>query len=400
MPRLVQSLELVEGIPRPFRRHELSDDMVQAIHRTGKFELEAKLFDPECAFTLTSKGIVGHVPIGKELVVRVAPKTPISNLFRMLEVAYDLKSFRLLDGTVSVEQLEDLFDRLASILANRILSRTRKGVFRDYVTENQDLPCIRGRLQLRETARGLMYGSSRIHCEFQEHTADLEDNRILLWTLWVVSGIALTRADVRARVRAAYRALSHGVSLVPILPRACVNRRYHRLNEDYQALHGICRFFLEHAGPGSKQGEHSMIPFIVNMPQLFERFIALWLQTNLEDKYQVRIQHFVALEATEKLSFKIDVVLQDAQTSKTLAVLDTKYKLGEAPLDSDLAQVVAYAEQMGVERAFLVYPSAAGGNRRVKVGRIVIEALAFDLRAVNYDEEGQRFKASLFERME
>src|SRR6266853_4126760 len=162
MPNPVRSLELVEEIPRSFRKDELSVETAQAIYRSGKVEVEARPFDPEHPFILTSKGIVGHVPIGKDLVVRIAPKTSISNLFRMLEVAYDLKSFKLLEGTVSIEQLEDLFDRLASILANRILSRTRKGVFRDYVTENQDLACIRGRLWLRETARGLMRGSPRV----------------------------------------------------------------------------------------------------------------------------------------------------------------------------------------------------------------------------------------------
>jgi hypothetical protein len=61
-------------------------------------------------------------------------------------------------------------------------------------------------------------------------------------------------------------------------------------------------------------------------------------------------------------------------------------------------QVVAYAVEMGVERAFLVYPSAIGGNLRVKVGPILVEGLAFDLGA-NYDNEGQRFRESLLRKM-
>src|SRR5262249_32705116 len=179
---------------------------------------------------------------------------------------------------------------------------------------------------------------------------DLEDNQILLWTLRLLTRAGLNRVDVRASIRAAFRALSTGVSLVPAAGLMCVNRRYHRLNEDYQALHGICRFFLEHMGPGVNEGEHTMIPFVVDMPDLFERFIALWMKSNLIDRYGVRIQYVAPLKATQKLSFRIDIVLEEVGTHKPLAVVDTKYKIGETPLGSDVEQVVAYAVKMGVKR--------------------------------------------------
>lgn len=393
-----ETIEITEGTLRRFRKGELSSETAGAIYRSGHVELRPTPFDQEYAFEMSSKDEVGHIPIGKDLVIRIAPKTPILNLFRMLEVAYDLKSFKLLQGTVSIETLEDIFERLALILANRVLSRVRRGIYRDYVTEREDLSCIRGRLQVRETGRRLMYGSAKVHCEYQEHTANLEDNQILLWALWVLSRTLLARDDVRVRIRAAYRVLSHGVSLFPFPSVVCINRRYHRLNDDYQALHGICRLVLEHTGPGQVEGKHTMIPFVVNMPQLFERFIALWLQDNVAEEYQVRIQHIAALEATTRLSFKIDLVLRDVHTGKPIAVMDTKYKLGEAPLESDIQQVVAYAVEMGVQHAFLVYPSAIGGNFRAKVGDIVVEGLRFDLNA-DPDLEGHRFREALLERV-
>ena len=46
----------------------------------------------------------------------------------MLEYAYDLKSFRFLEGPKSMSKaLTTFYDRLADILARRILSRTRQG---------------------------------------------------------------------------------------------------------------------------------------------------------------------------------------------------------------------------------------------------------------------------------
>jgi len=174
----------------------------------------------------------------------------------------------------------------------------------------------------------------------------------------------------------------------------CVNRSYHRLNQDYEVLHAICRLFLEHSGPGSGSGDHSMILFTVHMPQLFERFVALWLQSHLGDPHKVQIQHFAPLESTEKMSYRIDVVIQDPRSGEPLAVMDTKYKVGEAPVEADVNQVVAYAVEMGVNRAFLVYPSAAGASLKAKVGYITVEGLSFDIGA-DYEQEGRRFREEL-----
>jgi len=72
---------------------------------------------------------VGHIPVGDDLLVRILPKVPISNLFGMLEVAYNLRSFRILDGEIGIESIEDLYERIVSILARRVLDRARKGLY-------------------------------------------------------------------------------------------------------------------------------------------------------------------------------------------------------------------------------------------------------------------------------
>ena len=60
------------------------------------------------------------------------------------------------------------------------------------------------------------------------------------------------------------------------------DRLYHRLNQDYQPMHGLCRFFLEHSGPTHQDGDSAMIPFVVHMPALFEKFVAFREQLGME----------------------------------------------------------------------------------------------------------------------
>ena len=59
--------------------------------------------------------------------------------------------------------------------------------------------------------------------------------------------------------------------------------------------------------------------------------------------------------------------------------MDTKYKLGESVNEADIQQVVAFAVELGVDQAFLVYPSAMVRRVRAKVGDVKVESIAFDV---------------------
>ena len=134
------------------------------------------------------------------------------------------------------------------------------------------------------------------------------------------------------------------------------------------------------------------------MPQLFESFVAEWIKTNAPPGLAARTQHKARLDASARLTFRIDIVLKSKKSGETLAVLDTKYKAGERPLESDIQQVVAYAVEMGTDRAFLIYPSQNHLPIRATVGHISVESIVFDL-GKDYDKEGPRFLRDLITRL-
>ena len=69
-----------------------------------------------------------QLPIGDNLLVRISPKVAVGNLFRMLETAYNLRSFLLFHGEVEIESLEDIYERIVSILARLACSTARASV--------------------------------------------------------------------------------------------------------------------------------------------------------------------------------------------------------------------------------------------------------------------------------
>lgn len=119
----------------------------------------------------------------------------------------------------------------------------------------------------------------------------------------------------------------------------------------------LSRFFLENSGPTHLSGDRDMLPFLVNMAELFELFVAEWLRTHLPAPWIVKSQEIIVLDSAGQYRFKPDLVIYHRQTRDVRCVLDTKYKVPEQPAHEDIAQVIAYAHFEQSDEAVLIYPT-------------------------------------------
>jgi len=346
-----------------FLRQDLAEqlpDMAETIHERYADHVEIKPPWPgaEPHWLLKALGWVGYIPLSPTLLLVLRPKVPLQNLFGMLEYAYQTELKQLGDKKALAEcaDLREFYTRLAHVLARRVLDRERQGLHRAYLGRRERLPVVAGRPDIpRSLSRPW---DVQLECEFEEHTADVEDNQLLAWTLRHIAQSGLCAGAVAGAVRHAWRGLQGSVTLRPFSALECLGRSYHRLNRDYEVLHALCRFFLENSGPAHRSGGYTLFPFLVDMAGLFEGFMAEWLQQHLPPPYELQKQWRVPLNEAEQLRFIIDLVIRDRRTQKPICVLDTKYKReedGVAP--QDIAQVMAYAATQGCPRAMLVYPA-------------------------------------------
>lgn len=338
---------------------------------------------------ITSRGWVGHLPLSPDLGFHLRPKVPLDNLFQMLEYAYRLQSFTVLDGLTASESVPDFYRRLARLLARRVLERGRNGFHRAYLARQERLPYVRGQLDLNRHRPW----TPTLACHYEEHTADIADNQILAWTLQIIAQSRLCDEATQLLVRRAYRSLNGHVSLIPFTAGACVDRFYTRLNQDYHPLHALCHFFLKHSGPGHRLGEHTMVPFLVNMSHLYEQFVAAWLEVNLPAPWTVRVQEQVTVGRQNELRFNVDLVLYDRHNQPRL-VLDTKYKAAERPASADVQQITTYARLRDCSEAILVYPQVPGTPLDVEVGDVRLRTLSFSLEG-DLEAHGQAFLRAL-----
>ncbi len=261
---------------------------------------------------LTSKGWVGYIPLGKYGGISLKPKVPLANLFGMLEYAYDLRSFRLLEGLYDMESIKDFYERLAAILAERVLKRVREGLYRTYIEEYASDSFVRGRIDIASLCRTPV--KSKIACYSENHTIDIEDNQIVAWTLHNIARSGLISREKPSKlVQKADRTFRHVINLNFFSSLDCINRTYNRLNADYDVLHKMCRFFLENTGPTLDAGDRSMIPFLIDMSRLFELFVARWLEEQIDSKFTLRRQESLCIGNQGALRMQMDILICDTE---------------------------------------------------------------------------------------
>ncbi|MCP5101443.1 MAG: restriction endonuclease [Chloroflexi bacterium] len=323
---------------------------------------------------LISQGWVGHIPFSKTIQLHLLPKIQLKNLFGMWEYAYQIQQIEIQDALIDVQALPEFFDRLAAILANKVLRRSHQGFYHQYMSEKAQLPYVRGRVDFSNVFTNTAVS---LPCTFDQHSMDIPDNQILRFTLNQIAHTGYCQPHTQHLIRHAYHALS-GVSKRPFTPTDCVNRTYTRLHEDYRPMHALCRFFLEHIGPTHQRGQHAISPFLINMARLFELFVAEWLQKHLPHPWYVKSQERVTIGTNNELQFDIDLVLYDGNGRSTV-VLDTKYKNPGKPSHADINQIITYAKAKNCTQAILIYPTPLTQPLHVKIGDIMLRSLTFAL---------------------
>jgi 5-methylcytosine-specific restriction enzyme subunit McrC len=386
-----QIIELTEYKTASFEQYSISESVGQKIHNNYDKEIDIEFpnFKTKYQWQLKSKGRVGNIPITPEFHIAIRPKVPINNLFGMLDYAYNLK-IKFPQGSIQCQSLQESYEKLANILAHKILERCRKGLYRDYLSKTERLAYIRGRVDLRSALQKPW--DVKLKCHYNEQTGDIEDNQILAWTLFIIGRRGLCRESVSSTVRKAFHALQGFVTLKHFKSEACIDRNYHRLNQDYQLLHALCRFFLDNTGPSHESGDREMLPFLIDMANLYEQFVAEWLKANTPKGFFVKQQHRVT--HNQNYFDRIDLLLGDSETKKVQYVLDTKYKAPDKVANNDIHQIVAYANALKCQNAILVYPQNLQQPLDIKNDDIRVRSLTFSLDS-DLHEAGKTFLTSL-----
>jgi 5-methylcytosine-specific restriction enzyme subunit McrC len=331
-------------------------------------------------------------------------KIPVQNVYFLLLYAWD----HLGEGQeVAVAghehtRLQDLFAHVLAETAARLLHR---GLDRGYLSRDEAVRGVRGKLDLGATLKRNLLVQAQTHCHFDELTYDVLHNRILKSTLRALLA-AEVAGEIRSKLRVVYRKMD-AVSDVRVTSRDFGRVQLHRNNRLYDFALRLCRLIHDNLmiEPGS--GEARFRDFRSDEAQMgavFEEFARAFFRRE-QSRFRVSSPHvawFRAEGADADLgrlpTMRTDIVLE---APDRCIVLDTKFyseplasRYGAKKVRSaHLYQVLTYLHNLAAHRAggpphegMLLYPvvdEAFSFHYR-------LDGRAISVRSVNLDQPWPR----------
>lgn len=380
-----ETAELGPALAEVLRRHFPKYLTVQPSWLPGYVQLGAKQY----VGTIVLDGV--HILI--------EPKVQLQNLFYMLTYAYDLPQFR--DETALLDPSDDLFEFVVEIFARQVEQLVRRGMCRAYIDYEENSAVLRGRLQLAEHLQRNAMQIQRFYQRTNEFTADILENRILKYTLWLLSRLHFSRAELRPRLLRALSGFTE-TSFVQVSPADCDRVVYTRLNASYRSRINLAKLLLQNL---SLEGHAGLTPFatyLFDMNQVFELFVARYLERYFasDPLLQVAIKPSIWLDADQKERGEPDIVLK--RGGQDALVLDTKYKRFDRAWEvSDRDQMFMYCHRLSLTRGILIYADDHPIHYRATFTGVAIEAQALTLSGEvgEFAARCQSFAAGLAEAM-
>ncbi|WJK33061.1 restriction endonuclease [Solwaraspora sp. WMMA2065] len=298
---------------------------------------------------------VGAIRVG-DLEIEVTPKVGLANMIFFLGYATS-PGFRPED--VAGIPVTGLWPALATSLIRQARRALAPGPLRGYVTVDDALPLIRGRIRFTDQLAGRPGMPLPIEVQYDDHTPNFPENQILR--------AAIRRMLAVPRLRPVDRddltELDARLTGVTALPTGTPPPVWHagRLNAHYAPALRLSELILLNSSADPGTGVHTIAAFVVNMEKVFEAFIG----TALRDALSAYPGHTETpgkdtLDPGRAIRIEPDVLhLIDGRPA---AVFDAKYKIEPGtgrPTNPDLYQMLAYCTALNLRTGWIIYAEGA-----------------------------------------
>ena len=303
-------------------------------------------------WSLTAREYVGTLVVD-DMRILIRPKIKPENLFLLLEVGLPERAWGKEDFDYAVNH--DLLRSLVSFFARTVQTTLARGLFRSYRNRNEDLKTIRGRIDFgRQLSRARL--PLPVACRYGEFTADVIENRGLRAAIRLSLRVPGVPVADRRRLMRELVAMEE-VSDAPVSGDDLQRVYYTRLNEHYRPALGLARLLLDNLTLVDRRGATTAASFMVNMNDLFERFVTERLRRALRGRLVVESRVREYLDAGRQAVIKPDLRFRHAGSDSVVYVGDIKYKLTSDAHghNADYYQLLAYTTALDLPEGVLIY---------------------------------------------
>ena len=333
-------------------------------------------------YSLTPGSTVGAIEIG-DLSVLIEPKIGLPQLLSL--ACYAMGAFRPQPEMFDYPPEHALPDILALALVSAAQGAFSRGLLHGYITEEDSLYGIRGRIRFDDQIRRRFGVPLPAEVTYDEFTDDILANRL-------VKAAVARLGRMRLRSEAARHGLGwivgtlDNISLAEFPPSDVPSVTFDRLNEHYRGVVGLSRLILRHSAFESRRGRIRAAGFLMDMNVVFQEFVMVALRDALRVSDGVlrsdkSLPHSTYLDETSQIRLRPDLSWWDGRVCRFVG--DVKYKRiphSHVP-NADLYQILAYATALNLPGGLLIYAKgeADEASYQVRHSGKRLEVAALDL---------------------
>lgn len=255
---------------------------------------------------------------------------PIENIYYLLCYAWN-KLDEKERVNVSIDDKTELLDLFAKILINATKMLIKRGIDKNYIDHSEELAGVKGKIQISETLKRNLLHKQKTICSFDDFSANIIVNRILVSTIYNLTKIQAIDKQLKNELVFLQRMLSD-IKQIKISNSLFKQVRLNRNNHFYGFVMNVCQIIYESTLPSEEHGKYKFSDFTRDdkkMNQLFEGFI--------RNFYKIEQQKFNSIKKEtirwqfDKIDIESDQFLPRMETDITLEnerekiIIDAKY---------------------------------------------------------------------------
>ena len=330
-----------------------------------------------------------------EILPKIADKTDTDKstavLIKMLRT---LKNFPFKSSNLASLKTQNLplLEIFISMFLCELETLVKKGIKSDYVTLEDNLKFLKGKLNINEHIKRNSIHKERFYVEYSEFLNDIKINQIIKTTLkflYKKSNLNKNQQKIREFLFI-FDEVSTCEDYKNFFAKLIINRQV----KYYEQTLLWCKIFLLGDTFTPHKGDDLALALLFDMNALFESYVGNFIKKKLpgtilqhQEKYLIekprefRLKPDIFLEGKFIADTKWKIIRQDINES------EKKYKISQA----DLYQLYAYGKKYECGKLYLIYPKIDGAKQESMKFEyekdMQLEILYFDLENDSNNDE-------------
>ncbi|MFA9373544.1 MAG: McrC family protein [Poseidonibacter sp.] len=335
-----------------------------------------------------SKQYCGIINIGSKdyfILPKISNKDE-SNLdifMYMLMYSYDIKLEN--EQLASCQnQKHNFIEVFIQMFARNLLKELKKGIYKEYITEQDNLTILRGKYLINENLK-YNFSKNKIYCEYDEFSMNNSINQFFLYAIKILMKSVHDKKLLKQCELIFDEVEDKNFDVNKL------NIHFNRLNQRFKDSYEFVLLLLNKYIPLFSKDKKSFA-FLFDMNILFEKFIGKMIK---EIEPNTKLQ---SCDTFGNLILKPDIIVNDLIIDTKYKKLDYEHKIKR----DDKFQMYVYANSYNIKNTMLLYPKYENehdedlilGENENKVN-LKIKTIDLNCENCTYDEYIRTMKIKL-----